>query len=729
MSHDPPLEKLHREDPNYYSQLEDVLQVLKEVEPVSTVAKQEHVQIALCFKGAPSDICRRPHTQTHTQQQYGRHETRAAAARWLQKVDSFFHAANRVVKEEGLQVEFILDGDGLPLDCLAQRWRPWSSVWMNGSAPQDAFLSDAIKEGFDRFRVLNEPTDLDHWQHLAEVNYGKFSAGLYPYQIWEPGNQEVIQNHVDIYRSGPPHPPGLDFATNADVAMFQVYSGLGLNQELMAGEAEKQEEQDGGGGHGGLITIVRPGLALILPDRRKGEYRVFLYNASEPLSSLGGNILEESLLPLQPSSTTTTTNVLPGFGAAATTLLIQTFQASSAEKKDEEVSLLVATQQGDFFLYGIPPAGEGEEGEEGDTHPPQLILREARSSGHGHSMSSSTVATDKRALRKEETNRTEKSGNEHMSFSSALLLLSSKGRLMELYVDKTRKQEGCRLAYQVLQIGSQRREGLVEAEEEEDKEERLLMQRDNCLWWGQAEEEGQEFVTSAVAVPVLHEGHEIVLVFFASSDAKIYLSAIPSTLLRRSYRVVQIGVGTEVAASAAATPASAGGHNRRNEGEPMVMLVAGNGFCYNSHLHNTGPFNICKLVPYSTPGVLDYTYGTTSQWLQVLRRQSEAEGREDSARKTKVSLVTPCDEDLLHGSYDLGFHPSVALFSKTRYDVHMLELHNGFPSDCPDQPRIISERGTQEEGETLRRQRACECGPSLLRSRNSLVVDSFPLSG
>lgn len=240
------------------------------------------------------------------------------------------------------------------------------------------------------------------------------------------------------------------------------------------------------------------------------------------------------------------------------------------------------------------------------------------------------------------------------------------------------------------------------------------MERDNCLWWGQAEEEEEEqvVVTSAVAVPVLHQGHEIVLVFFASSDAKIYLSAIPpSTPPRRPSSVVQIGVGTEVAASAAVTPTLAGGDGRRKEREAMVMLVAGNGFCYNSHLHNTGPFNICKLVPHSTPGVLDYTYGTTSQWLQVLRRRSEA-----------VSLVTPCDDDLLHGSYDLGFHPSVALFSSPHF-VGMLELHNGFPSDCPDQPRL-----SKKEEEGLRRRRACECGPSLPRSRETLIVDSFPLN-
>lgn len=255
------------------------------------------------------------------------------------------------------------------------------------------------------------------------------------------------------------------------------------------------------------------------------------------------------------------------------------------------------------------------------------------------------------------------------------------------------------------------------------------MERDNCLWWGQTEEEEEQevVVTSAVAVPVLHQGHEIVLVFFASSDAKIYLSAIPpSTSPRRPSSVVQIGVGTEVAASAAATPTLAGSDGRGKEREALVMLVVGNGFCYNSHLHNTGPFNICKLVPHSTPGVLDYTYGTTSQWLQVLRRRSEADGRDDRARKTRVSLVTPCDGDLLHGSYDLGFHPSVALFSSPRFggDVHMLEVHNGFPSDCPDQPRL----STKEGREPLRRRRACECGPSLPRSRETLIVDSFPLN-
>jgi hypothetical protein len=73
--------------------------------------------ISLCFKGCggllcPCDAAIEP-----------------ATAAWLSLVDEFVATASALIKRAGLNVEFVLDGNGNPgsAACLAQRWRPWVS--------------------------------------------------------------------------------------------------------------------------------------------------------------------------------------------------------------------------------------------------------------------------------------------------------------------------------------------------------------------------------------------------------------------------------------------------------------------------------------------------------------------------------------------------------------------------------------------------------------------------
>lgn len=246
---------------------------------------------------------------------------------------------------------------------------------------------------------------------------------------------------------------------------------------------------------------------------------------------------------------------------------------------------------------------------------------------------------------------------------------------------------------------------------------------------------------SAVAVPVQHGGEEVVLVF-ASMGGKVYMtevdSAPPSAAVKGSC-MVQIGVGHSVAASAAVMA-----RPRRKEASTAVMLASGGGFCYNSHLHNTGPFNVCQLTPHSTPGVLDYYSGSVTQWLQVLRGTCTNISTSSTSSSSRRRLVTACDADLLHGSYDLGHHPSVALFPMSinagNGGVGMLEVHRGFTEDCPIEPLARLRNNDYEDDEDEkedreseltesgpRRLKACECGPALVRPKGSLVADSFPL--
>lgn len=736
LSHDPILAPLHHAAPGYYSHLDDVLIVLSDVEPVRSVARREGLRIALCFKGVPRDVCGGNSTGVSLSRRHAGH-----GARWLRKVDAFVEAAKSMLAAQGLEdnIEFVLDGGGVPVDCLAQRWRPWRSVYMNGTAPAEAFVSDVARDGLDRFQLLNEPADLELWKRLADpsVDYGKFSSGTYPYQLWEPGAQAAIQALVEVFQGGRPHAPGLDFASNSDSAMFQVYAGLGLNQPLRQHDKLREEEKGGEGDVGGLVTIVKPGLVLILLDRRRAEYRAYAFDPTQPLSS---SFSGQKLRELERFSSLNRL-MLPGMEEGkeerAKGQAIQTLTAVGER-------LLVSTAGGDYFIYDIEGSNVGDD----DGKLPLLTLRQTGSFSSTVSSSIALTATARRRSRVRRRTLTAPSRKTaRISYSSALLPLGKELDnsnttilLLELYMNEDWQQEGCRLAYQV-----QRRQS--EGQFEDDK-----VITDGCLWRRADDEaaEGEEAaegwdVQSAVAVPVQHGGGEVVLVF-ASAAGKVYMTEVSSVHVSSSPPsescMVQIGVGRSVAASAAAMA-----RPRRKKASTVVMLVSGDGFCFNSHLHNTGPFNVCRLTPHATPGVLDYTYGSVIQWLQVLRgtcAKGASISSSSSSSTTKSRLVTACDADLLHGSYDLGHHPSVALFptsmSGSNRGVGMLEVHRGFTEDCPVEPlaRLLSGDYEDDEEEEKGREsevtesgprhlQACECGPALVRPKGSLVADSFPL--
>lgn len=729
LSHDPPLPRLHHAKPGYYSHLDDVLDMLSHVEPVQSVARNEGLRIALCFKGAPHNVCGGSGNFSLARSHTGH------AARWLRKVDAFVEAAKSMLVAQELEgmIEFVLDGGGVPVDCLAQRWRPWRSVYMNGTAPAGAFVSDVMRDGLDRFQVLNEPADLELWKGLADprVNYGKFSDGGYPYQLWEPGSQAGIQALMEVFRGGLPHAPGLDFASNSDAAMFQVYAGLGLNQPLRQDDKVKEkdvkklEEEH----MGGMVTIIRPGLALILLDRRGAEYRIYAFDPTQPLSSSSGQGLRE----LEVSSATRL--VLPGMEGWEGQGKGQRIQTLTVL----EDRLLVSTSVGNYFLYDI----ESGNGLSDDNIRSLLTLQLTGSFKRIASfyIPMAAISVQKGRVRRRilEAPNTETA---RLSFSSAILFLDQELdennatiTLLELYIDSFWQQKDCLLAYQV-----RRRQTDNEFQEE-------VVMSDGCLW-RRADDHlikkekaaaGWE-VQSAVAVL---GGEEGVVLIFASAAGKVYMTEFSSVQFSAAsaeerHCMVEIGVGNSVAASAS-TMARIGG----KEASTVVMLVSGGGFCYNSHLHNTGPFNVCQLIPHATPGVLDFTYASVTKWVQFLRGTcaSNASSTFTSSSSSRRRLVNTCDADLLHGSYDLGHHPSLVLFptsiSGGNGGVGMLEVHGGFTEECPVESLMPSgnnhfeddknEKNDAVSGLGLRRLKACGCGAALVRRKGSLVADSFPL--
>lgn len=709
LSHDPPLPPWDWEGRGYNYTLADLLDAIMDpAGPAAAVARSDPpLRIALCFKGAPIG---------------GPCGGAPQAQRWLRAVDGFFEAARERLAASGLaepgQVEFVLDGNALPMGCLAQRWRPWASVWMNGSGPDAAFTSDVpASEGLDRFLVLNEAARVERWAYYADpqVHYGKFSrpASPYPYQAWEPAAQTTIQELVRVFAEGPPHAPGLDFATNADVAMLQVYAGVGLNQELPTS----------GGGAGqveGLVAILRPGLALVLEQQEQqqehgpqGEQqallRAYAFDARAPLSSLRARDLV--LLPLAQGVR------LSGYARSMVPL--------------SPHSLWISSESGRFFVYDVHEEVEEDvrrNGVGGSTGGPslRLELRQAGSLVDMAATSAPMTAEARLRLRRRLRRDEEKGGRRRWSLSTTVLRQEGSAvTVLELFAPGQEEGGACGLAVQIATVPL--RGGGV------GDDSCTHLRAPVCLW---PHNQGESLSVEAAAAVVLETDGGGVVVFAAAGGEVLALLLDDGALgnaggprARDGSCWVQVGVGDHV--SAAALPAHASGRN-----DSVVMLVAGGGFCYNSHLHNTGPVDVCRLHPERTPGVLDYTYGRAREWAALLReacQEQEAGGPQPAAPVKR--LVSVCDAALLHGSYDLGTRPSLALYPLPGGHVGMLEVHGGFAASCPaeDVPPLGANASSVRavggrDARAYHWLRACDCGPALPRP-GRLVADSFPMRG
>ncbi|GAQ89096.1 hypothetical protein KFL_004870010 [Klebsormidium nitens] len=141
--------------------------------------------------------------------------------------DDFFNAANKVIQDNNLNVEFYIDQIAASgnASCLADRWRPWVSSWDRGVLDNQA-QSNTSSNGDDRFQVMNRGELTSQWQQFANNSFFKFGQSSYPLVLYEPIDEPRINFYQDIYlSSGLNHVPGFRIATNSDPAMFNLYSG------------------------------------------------------------------------------------------------------------------------------------------------------------------------------------------------------------------------------------------------------------------------------------------------------------------------------------------------------------------------------------------------------------------------------------------------------------------------------------------------------------------------
>jgi hypothetical protein len=155
---------------------------------------------------------------------------------WSSLVDEFFEDADMYISKYKLNVEFILDGNGVPSKpCLYKKWLPWNATWIE--RPVNAMWSNDPDKAFNRYAVMNEPYNPSNIRmHVLKlIHYAKFLQNtMYPFLLWEPDDQSHIQKAITDYLSGMLNPKGLRFAINMDPVQFDIYSKNNWNFPLIS---------------------------------------------------------------------------------------------------------------------------------------------------------------------------------------------------------------------------------------------------------------------------------------------------------------------------------------------------------------------------------------------------------------------------------------------------------------------------------------------------------------
>lgn len=125
----------------YYG-MEDLLYYLAKSPP--TFLQQNLVKIALCFKIDDFSLC----------------DNSKKAKNCFGLIDDFYTNINKIIQQNQLQLEIILDGAASDLSCAPQRYRPWVMTWF-GNASSPVMFSNDQNLGYDRLAVLDPEVILD----------------------------------------------------------------------------------------------------------------------------------------------------------------------------------------------------------------------------------------------------------------------------------------------------------------------------------------------------------------------------------------------------------------------------------------------------------------------------------------------------------------------------------------------------------------------------------------
>lgn len=125
----------------------------------------------------------------------------------------------------------------------------------------------------------------------------------------------------------------------------------------------------------------------------------------------------------------------------------------------------------------------------------------------------------------------------------------------------------------------------------------------------------------------------------------------------------------------------------------VIMMISDNGYCYNSHKHNTRSYPIvCSTIPISTPNILDYNIGLISDWIDLFQTSNSYDNNDNFN-------INSCNKRILHGTYSQGSFPTLVLSND-----YFIEIHQGVS------PLIVDLSG---------------CGDPI--HSDGLIMNSFPI--
>jgi hypothetical protein len=613
-----------------YNTTDDVFEFLENSNNLHFFQSKETTRIALCFKNEPLILC----------------SPTPDGDAWKSLVTDIFNRGQTLINSGKYNIEFILDGGATPSahPCLKDLWRPWNSTWIN--SPLGAFDSNDPVEGYDRFQVYNSFANEEIVKMAAFLDWGKFSKGKYPLQIWEPCDEDDFSTFNDIYLWWAKNHSSyheFNFAINIDPKQFMIYnarkSGKAIHELLFS-------------------SGVTPKILLVPTDQTNesfSQFAIVLYwnpstfNISYGVSKIfindwGYPQLDKNIAVGQLLNKNNWLNNIESASLKYIDL------SSSAE--NTSLVVFVSDSFGHFAFYHANPRKWTS----------ISLIRQG------------TFFTRMQAA---------------IRYSTAKIIFQlpqEKGTTGGIYVGQlySADAESCSLFFILWFFKSpnarptQISEAVCIASHISVSTSSLaLVMNHTCLANRSPNKRDHKMncvieglITFSDSSQQIHASY----LCLSTNEHNEFIICAQRTQIQTHSVVIDVGNFTNVAIH----PQSG-----------IIIETHGEGYCYNTEYFNKRPIpKVCSSLPFATPNVLNYNIGTIQQWRSFLFNSSE-----------KIKFITSCNTNILHGTYDQGRSPHADLFvfgkkvstqfpsftsSSGSYFLGLVAVHEGYRSSDID---------------------------------------------
>ncbi|EGG20205.1 hypothetical protein DFA_07325 [Cavenderia fasciculata] len=543
------------------------------------------------------------------------------------------------LQENGVapNLRFLLDGNGVPLNCLSQSLQPYNATWVG--KPWDARNDNNASLGYDRLVVADLPIDSlvpDFWPDVMcsrDTPYFKFLNGQYPVLVWEPSDQRTIQSVASTYVGcmslhNTLQFPQLLFASNIDPAQFQSY--LATTSSNHSWNIHLNEQNSYG------VTIKSKIVVYTLTDGM--QYHIVLSSNSTTSNYSYGLLISKGIHGQVEQVGSYTLEMLDG--------KIDTIVSSSIiYNVDGQDYLYIYDNLGGYIIYsidtttqylGFTPIVFGVL--QADT---QDLFVSSSLEYLSHDASTNTLqmlqyfSTDSCALGSTVWNISLTPGQYYLQLSPVTCLVSNINIDSKSFI-----------------ITPSTTISSVTTSNSHTSDNTTFT---NCLYDSIVVFSSKHSILSNVIMG----GHVCILHNTSYSHGSQYYNiSLQSNLV-----VLDTGV----------TPSMSIAYNP-TDSKPHFMMVHGGGYCYNTEIHNkrSSP-RVCESTP--TPSidsqVLNYIYGRFDDLLAHIYNDTG----------NQINYISSCDRHLVRGVYNHGSNPSTTLFVTTDQDqqptLGVIALHQG----------------------------------------------------